>query len=278
MLSSKMNTARLPAELVLGTAALGTLAPAEASKLIRTALSLGVGWIDSTSSEISAEPQIANALPGMKGVRIATKVAPIDDRDTGTVRRTLIDSIYRSCARLRTDRLDALILEDARDLKSHAGVVWHTIKRLRDHGVLYDLGVCVREPNEALTALNDPDIRHIQIAFAPFDRRWRAPAVAEALAERPWVTVHARAAGFPSRIDAARIADLGRELGRESTIDLCLAYMRAVDWIDGAVVDVDSVAELTQSRGLFNRAALTPDEVAAVDKVLANTPRIYRVA
>ncbi len=278
MLSSNMNTARLPAELVLGTAALGTLAPAEASKLIRTALSLGVGWIDSTSTEVCSEPQIATALPGMKGVRIATRIAPIDDRDTGTVRRALIDSIYRSCARLRTDRLDALLLEDARDLKSHAGVVWHTIKHLRDHGVLYDLGVCVREPNEALAALNDPDIRHIQIAFAPFDRRWRAPAVAEALAERPWVTVHARAAGFPSRIDAARIADLGRELGRESSIDLCLAYMRAVDWIDGAVVDIDSLSELAQSRALFNRAALTSDEVAAVDKMLANTPRIYRVA
>jgi aryl-alcohol dehydrogenase-like predicted oxidoreductase len=273
-----MDTARLPAELVLGTAALGALAPEEALKLIRAGLAAGVGWIDSASAETSSEPQIANALPGMKGVRIATKIAPINDRDTGNMRRALIDSIYRSCVRLRTDRLDALLLDDARDLKSHAGVVWHTIKHLRDHGVVYDLGVCVREPNEALAALGDPDIRHLQIAFAPFDRRWRAPAVAEALAERPWVTVHARAAGFPSRIDAARITDLARELGRESPIDLCLAYMRATDWIDGAIVDIDSVAELGQSRALFNRPALDRDELAAVDKTLANTPRIYRVA
>ena len=55
-------------------------------------------------------------------------------------------------------------------------------------------------------------------------------------------------------------------------------YMRAVDWIDGAVVDIDSLGELAQSRALFNRAALTSDEVAAVDKTLANLPRIYRVA
>ena len=278
MLTLVMNTARLPAELVLGTEALGSLAPEEASKLVRTALSTGIGWVASTCAEVSSEPQIAAALPGMKGVRIATKIAPINDRDTGTVRRALIDSIYRSCARLRTDRLDALLLDDTRHIKAHAGVVWHTIKHLRDHGVIYDLGVCVREPNEALAALNDPEIRHIEIAFAPFDRRWRAPAVADALAERPWITVHARAAATPSRIDAARLTNLARELGRENAIDLCLAYMRAMDWIGGVIVDVDGQAELSQSRALFDRPVLNRDELAVVDKTLADVPRIYRIA
>jgi aryl-alcohol dehydrogenase-like predicted oxidoreductase len=278
MLIPIMSTARLPAELVLGTEALGALAPEEASRIVRTALSAGVGWIASTCAEASAEPQIAAALPGMKGVRVATKIAPINDRDTGNVRRALIDGIYRSCARLRTDRLDALLLDDTRHLKSHAGVVWHTIKHLRDHGVIFDLGVCVREPNEALAALNDPEIRHIEIAFAPFDRRWRAPAVADALAERPWVTVHARAAGYPSRMDAERIAILARDLGRESPIDLCLAYMRATDWINGAIVDVDSQSELTLSRKLFDRPVLNRDELAMVDRTLADLPRIYRIA
>jgi aryl-alcohol dehydrogenase-like predicted oxidoreductase len=278
MLILAMNTAHLPAELVLGTEALGHLAPEEASKLVRNALSTGIGWIASTCADVSGEPQIAAALPGMKGVRIATKIAPINDRDTGAVRRALIDGIYRSCARLRTDRLDALLLDDTRHLKSHAGVVWHTIKHLRDHGVIFDLGVCVREPNEALAALNDPDVRHIEIAFAPFDRRWRAPAVADALAERPWVTVHARAAGYPSRMDAERIATLARDLGRESPIDLCLAYMRATDWINGAIVDVDSHSELALSRKLFDRPVLNRDELAMVDRTLADLPRIYRIA
>jgi aryl-alcohol dehydrogenase-like predicted oxidoreductase len=278
MLILAMNTARLPAELVLGTEALTNLATDEATKLIRTALSTGIGWIDSASAELCSEPQIAAAMPGMKGVRIASKIAPINDRDTGIVRRALIDSIYRSCSRLRTDRLDALLLEDTRHLKSHAGVVWHTMKHLRDHGVIYDLGVCVREPNEALAALSDPDIRHIQIAFAPFDRRWRAPALAEALAERPWITVHAKAAGYPSRIDAQRIAGLARELGRQSPIDLCLAYMRSLDWISGVIIDVDSHNELALSRALFDRDALSSTELTTVDKTLADIPRIYRIA
>ena len=278
MLILAMNIARLPAELVLGTDALSALAPVESAKLIRTALSAGIGWIDSTCAETCAEPQIASALPGMKGVRIATKIAPINDRDTGAVRRGVIDAIYRSCARLRTDRLDALLLDGAYHLKSHAGVIWNTAKHLRDHGVIFDLGVCVREPNEALAALNDPDIRHIQIAFAPFDRRWQAPAVADALAERPWITVHAKAAGTPSRIDATRIANLARDLGRDSPIDLCLAYMRAMDWINGVIVDIDSPGELSQSRALFDRPVLTRDELAIVDKTLADVPRIYRIA
>jgi aryl-alcohol dehydrogenase-like predicted oxidoreductase len=273
-----MSTEHLPAELVLGTAALNALAPDDASKTVRAALTAGTGWIDVTSGDTISEQLIASSLPGMKGVRISTRIAPLDDRDTGNVRRALIDGIYGSCARLRTDRLDALLLQDARHLKSHAGVVWHTAKHLRDHGVIYDLGVCVREPNEALMALADPDIRHIQIAFAPFDRRWRAPAIAEALAERPWLTVHARAAGYPSRMDAARIATLTRDLGRESPIDLCLAYMRALPWIQGAVIDVDSLGELALSRALFDRPILDADELEAVDRALASVPRLYRIA
>lgn len=273
-----MSTSHPPAELVLGTAALEPRAPGEATKIVRAALSTGVGWIDSTSAEVCSEAQIAAALPGMKGVRIATRIEPIDSRDTGAVRRDLIDSVYRSCGRLRTDRLGALVLNDMRHMKTHAGVVWHTVKHLRDHGAIYDLGICVREPNEALAALNDPDVRYLQIAFTPFDRRWRAPALAEALAERPWVTVHARAAGYESRIETARLATLTCELGRESAIDLCLAYMRSLEWMNGVIVDIDSHAELALSRKLFDRPVLDRDELAAVDKALAEVPRIYRIA
>jgi hypothetical protein len=102
--------------------------------------------------------------------------------------------------------------------------------------------------------------------------------VADALAERPWVTVHARAAGYPSRMDAERIAILARDLGRESPIDLCLAYMRAADWINGAIVDVDSHCELSLSHKLFDRPVLNRDELAMVDRTLADLPRIYRIA
>jgi aryl-alcohol dehydrogenase-like predicted oxidoreductase len=272
-----MDTSYATAGLVLGTAQLGAVALRDAGYILRAALNAGVEWIDATAADV-AEPCIAAALPGTRGVRIATKIVPIDDRDTGAVRRTLIETIRRSCSAFRTDRLDTLLLSDARHLTAHAGVVWQTVKRLRDEGVLFDLGVCAETPEEALIAIADPDVRHLQIAFTAFDRRWRASGVAQALAKRPEITVHARAAGQPHRIDPARIARLVGDLERESAIDMCVAYMRAQSWISGIIIDVDSVAELAQTHALFKRSALAADEIGIIDRTLASAPRLFRIA
>ena len=273
-----MFTTHAPADLVLGTARLGTLAAADADRVLRAALTGSIAWIDAASESTGCEQKIASNLLGMKGVRISTTLTPHDDSDTGTVRRMLIDSIRRSCTRLRTDRLDVFLLDSARHLTSHAGVLWQTVKKLRDQGVLYDLGVCVETPEQALTALADPDIRHIQIAFTPFDRRWRTSGVEQALLDHPHLTIHARAARHTGRLNTMRVNALARELGRESAIDLCLAYIRGQSWIDGVIVDVDDLQELTLSRALFRRPVLTSDEIMAVDRTLASVPRLYRIA
>jgi hypothetical protein len=51
-----------------------------------------------------------------------------------------------------------------------------------------------------------------------------------------------------------------------------------MDWIGGVIVDVESQAELALTRTLFGRPVLNRDELAAVDKALADVPRIYRIA
>jgi spore coat polysaccharide biosynthesis protein SpsF len=166
------------------------------------------------------------------------------------------------------------------------GAVWTKLKELRDEGVLFDLGVSVYSPDEALSALAHRDVRHIQLPFNALDWRWRASGVIQAIAMRPDVTVHARSALLQGLLAAgpdaqwpsvegvdpealrANLWRLTRELRRDSPADLCLAYVRAQDWIDGVVVGMESLGQLALNLALFKRAPLTADEIAKVDEAL----------
>jgi spore coat polysaccharide biosynthesis protein SpsF len=294
-----MGTSHASAELVLGTAQLGMAygaanrtgqpSPRESELILRSAVSAGVKWVDTAAAYGSAEQRVGAALPGVKGVRIVTKLAPLDEFmeeiDAGTLRTAVMESVRRSCTRLGLDRIECLLLHRARHLTSHRGVIWNAVKQLRDEGVLYDLGVSVYSPDEAKVALADRDVRHIQLPFNALDWRWRESGVLQALAKRPGVTVHARSAllqgllaggeanwpqieGIDPAELTARLKRLARDLGRDSPADLCLAYVRAQPWIDGVVVGMESLGQLALNLALFKRPALTADEIAAVDKAL----------
>jgi len=295
-----MSITQTSAELVLGTAQLGLVYGAanrigqpsarDAELILHSAVSAGVKWIDTAAAYGSAEQRIGAALPGSKGVRIVTKLAPLDEfdetSDVGDIRQAVRDSVRRSCTRLGTDRLEGLLLHRAHHLTMRNGAVWGAVKALRDEGVIYDLGVSVYSPQEALAALADRDVRHIQLPFNALDWRWRDSGVFDALAKRPGVTVHARSAllqgllangneaRWPEGVDHAelnaRLESLTRDLDRDSPADLCLAYVRAQPWIDGVVVGMESLRQLALNVALFKRPPLTAAEIAAVD---ASLPR-----
>jgi aryl-alcohol dehydrogenase-like predicted oxidoreductase len=295
-----MGDARASAELVLGTAQLGLAYGAanrtgqpsdnEARMLLRAAVSAGVRWIDTAAAYGSSEQRIGAALPGSLRVRIATKLSPLSelpqDATAGAVRQAVSDSIRRSCTRLKTDRLEVLMLHRAEHLTAMNGAIWNTVKEFRDEGALYDLGVSVYSPEEALQAIADRDVRHIQLPFNVLDWRWRESGVIEALAKRPGVTVHARSAFLQGLLAAGtsaswpaiegidpqdlvhRLASLARELGRDSIADLCLAYVRAQTWIDGVVVGMENLQQLALNLALFKRPALSGAEIMRIDAAL----------
>ena len=260
----------------------------EAELILRSAASAGVQWIDTAAAYGSAEQRIGAALAGAKGARIVTKLAPLDEFDdaspSGAIRQAVVDSVRRSCTRLGADRLEVLLLHRAYHLTWRGGIVWNTLKELRDEGVIFDLGVSVYTPEEALAALDDPHVRHVQLPFNAIDWRWRSSGVIEGISRRPQVTIHARSAllqgllagdpgaRWPQGIDRAELTAslmrLTRDLDRDSPADLCLAYVRAQAWIDGIVVGMETVSQLALNLALFARPPLTQDEIAFVDATL----------
>jgi aryl-alcohol dehydrogenase-like predicted oxidoreductase len=243
-----MSKNQTSAEMVLGTANLGTPSGAREARLIlNAAVHARVRWIETSATYGASEQRIGQALQNAPGPRIVTKLPLIDQKLPATLARHLVlDSIHKSCSRLTTNRLDVAMLNHVSLLSSHGGIVWDTLKELRNQGHIHDLGVPVASPEEALIAIADKNVRYMQLQYNALDWRWRQSGVIEALASRGDITLHAHSALMhgllagapglaPTGIDADGLRKqlwiLARDLGRDCPADLCIAYVRAQPWM-----------------------------------------------
>ncbi|MBI3675867.1 MAG: aldo/keto reductase [Proteobacteria bacterium] len=291
------------AELVMGSVQLGlpygaanrTGKPSHASalRLVRRAADAGVTQFDTARAYGDSEDRLGEALQSRKSVRTITKLSPLSDLAADATRqevRAAVDaSVDQSLKALKRDRLDCLLLHRGVHMTAFGGAVWERlVERLEDGSVL-SLGVSVQSPQEALKALDCPDVRHIQMPFNILDWRWREANVIARIRERSCLTVHARSvylqgilaaddpAVWPS-IDGANPKELIRYIdafvcafGRDGAADLCLAYARGQDWIDGVVVGMENEHQLEENLRLSVRRPL---ERAACEEIDALMPRV----
>jgi spore coat polysaccharide biosynthesis protein SpsF len=293
-----------PAELVLGSVQLGlaygaanrTGKPSReaALRLVGQAIDGGISQFDTARAYGDSEDRLGEALADKKAVRTITKLSPLSDlapdASRDDVRAAVDASIAESLNALRRERLDCLLLHRAEHMRSHRGAIWERlVERLEDGSVL-SLGVSVSSPLEALSALACPDVVHLQLPFNLLDWRWRKAGFKTCLASRPNITIHARSTFLQGilassdvdvwpRIDGVYpqaliniIASLAHQLGRENAADLCLAYARGQDWIDGVVVGLETEDQLEDNLRLFIRRPLTAEECAIVEARIPHLP------
>jgi spore coat polysaccharide biosynthesis protein SpsF len=293
-----------PVELVLGSVQLGlaygaanrTGKPSReaALRLVGQAIDGGISQFDTARAYGDSEDRLGEALADKKAVRTITKLSPLNDlaldASRDAVRAAVDASIAESLTALRRERLDCLLLHRAEHMHSHRGAIWERlVERLEDGSVL-SLGVSVSSPLEALAALACPDVVHLQLPFNLLDWRWRKAGFKTCLASRPNITIHARSTFLQGilassdvdvwpRIDGVYpqaliniIASLAHQLGRENAADLCLAYARGQDWIDGVVVGLETEDQLEDNLRLFIRRPLTAEERAIVEARIPHLP------
>jgi aryl-alcohol dehydrogenase-like predicted oxidoreductase len=293
-----------PAELVMGSVQLGlsygaanrTGKPSHsaACQLVARAAESGVTKFDTARAYGDAEERLGEALTTRKTARTITKLSPLTELAPGASReqiRAAVDtSIESSLAALRRQQIDCLLLHRAQHMTAFGGAIWERlIERLED-GTVMTLGVSVQSAQEALAALDCSDVCHIQLPFNLLDWRWREAGVVKRIRSRSHVTIHARsvflqgvlAASDPDvwpkipGVDAPAVmtllADLAREFGRESVADLCLAYARGQDWIDGVVVGMETEEQLDENLRLFVRFPLAPEDCAALEMRMPRLP------
>jgi len=197
-------------------------------------------------------------------------------------------SIFRSCRELRMNRLPVVLLHRWFHRNMGKGAIWNRLRELQEEGVISELGVSVATPAEALEALNEPGIKHLQLPFNILDWRWKEAGVDQLLLNSD-IIVYARSTLLQGILTAdadlwplkksvnakewlEKIDYLVLELGRKNRNDLCFAYVRAQKWITSLVIGVESIVQLRENMKLFLRQSLNQEECAYVEETLAGAP------
>ena len=294
------------AALVLGTAQLGMgygaanssgMPPeSEAADIVRTAVQGGVRAIDTARGYGISEQRVGLALAArdLPPVTVLTKLDPLIHLTAGTPAdeavAAAVQSLNDSRRALRRERLDILMLHRPSHRTDWSGAVWHMLLRERDAGTIGKLGVSVQSLEEARAALTDRDVEHLQIPLNLLDRRWGSQDFGAAREARAGVTFHARSAllqGLLAGTPDARwpvfpgwspmqmmfqLHRLAQSFGRESLSDLCIAWVRAQNWIDGIVLGMETRAQIDTNLALFRRTPLSKEQCAAVTDAISGFP------
>lgn len=298
-----MRKAR-PAELVLGSVQLGLAygaanrtgkpSRAAACRLVSRAVDAGITKFDTARAYGDAEERLGEALRTSKAIRTITKLSPLSDlahdASRGDVRAAVDASIDASLYALRKPHIDCLLLHRAEHMRAFGGAIWERLVERLEDGTVLALGVSVQNTDEAIAALDCPDVRHMQLPFNLLDWRWEKAGVIDRIRDRSHVTIHARSVflqgvlasgdanvwpavdGVDADTVIGLIADIARDYTRDSAADLCLAYARGQDWIDGVVVGMETETQLDENLRLFVRAPLSPQDCAAIAKRVPHLP------
>lgn len=301
----RLKNNHLQSEFTLGTAQLGLkygiannsgLPPTdEAVSIIRYAIDHGLTHIDSARAYGEAEKRIGKALNTgyAERVHVVTKLDPLIDssmlNSTACLCKAVDASVFRSCRELHTETIQTILLHRWEHRYLEGGGLWQRLIELKHEGVINRLGVSVQTPEEALLALAEPEVGHIQIPFNILDWRWKKHGIEKAIIEREDVVVHARSTllqgllatnvkkmpNTPNELALKlnqTIENLVQEFGRDNRTDLCIAYVRAQKWIDSLVIGVETLAQLRENIALFQNPPLTEDECAVIENALTEAP------
>jgi spore coat polysaccharide biosynthesis protein SpsF (cytidylyltransferase family)/aryl-alcohol dehydrogenase-like predicted oxidoreductase len=266
----------------------------DAERIIHAALDYGITDIDTARAYGASERRIGQALrSGMQGrARVITKLDPLtalmDSASRQEIEFAVDASVFRSCYELNVPRLDVLMVHRWMHRYQYNDAIWNRLVQLRNDGIIANLGASVSTPDEAIAALQDPNVKHIQLPCNLLDWRWEQPEFLSAVAQRTDVDIHVRSAflqgillasqdvwptGFvDNAMYVSRIDRLVVDLKRESRADLCLAFLTGTEWISSVLVGVETELQLIANIQLARRPALTQEEKRYVREILGCAP------
>jgi spore coat polysaccharide biosynthesis protein SpsF (cytidylyltransferase family)/aryl-alcohol dehydrogenase-like predicted oxidoreductase len=240
----------------------------EAVEIIRQAITEGVKYIDTAAAYSESEKVIGKALQDgwADRVKIITKLSPFENNTKNVYTEVywklfVKNSVLKSCVNLNTSVIDTLMLHQAEHIKNE--IIVDELLKLRDDGVINNIGISVQNPNELKYSLRAEFVSLIQMPFNILDYRWDQliESVREAREKRGLI-VHARSAllqgllcsnedkkwesvGIKNSKQIVRwLREKYKQHKKMSISDLCIGYVNSQDWIDSVVVGVDAKQNL----------------------------------
>ncbi len=254
--------------------------------LIKKAVKSGITFIDTARGYELSENTIGRALnlKSLPEVSIVTKLSPFSlqelDQSTYKLNSLVLDSIAHSKENLRVEVLDTVLLHRAEHLQVKNGIIWKSLQKIKLNGEIKKLGVSVQTPEELFYSLEIDDVEHIQMPVNILDWRWEicVDEIKKTKKKRN-LTIHARSALLQGLLASSdqklwnkayikNSSDILEWLEnnvhichRRSIVDLCLAYVRSLNWIDGVVVGMETSKQLNENLKFFNFSELNLKEM-----------------
>jgi aryl-alcohol dehydrogenase-like predicted oxidoreductase len=145
--------------------------------MLKLARRSGIDSLDTARGYGDSERILGELALPSSGWRIITKLShAVTEGVSGkseAAERTR-KSVEDSLGALRLEQVDTLLLHRAIHRREYDGVVWDVLREYNRKGIIKRLGISAGNPDEAFEALNDPDIKVVQVASSLLDQRlWR---------------------------------------------------------------------------------------------------------
>lgn len=228
----------------LTSASYGETYDNESIAALHKARDLGVTLYDTAPAYGRSEDLIGKAFNGSPDVVLATKVGYLawDSRPDFTI-NGIVTSINKSLKRLRSDRIDLLLLHGAPPAVLDTDEIHEILSSLTEAGKIRYWGISAKSPSDALEVLKSHNVSVIQANFNMMDTRVITSGLFEEIARR--------GIGFVGRTPLC-FGFLAGKITKETTYphgDHRLNWSRAQleNWIDGSTellreVDVELAA------------------------------------
>lgn len=141
--------------------------------ILRLAREAGVRTLDTARAYGDSEGVIGALAGDDAHWQIITKIAPelAPDDDAQQAARAVEQSLICSREQLGRQRLDGVLLHRAEHRLAWGGAAWDVLRRQRDAKQIGAIGVSAGSPEQALEALDDPDVDALQVASSLLDQR-----------------------------------------------------------------------------------------------------------
>ena len=259
--------------------------------IIKTALDNNITDFDTAKAYGNSEEIIGIANEKYNNMNIITKLDTFPDVNETTtkdiIEKKINKSINDSRKFLKVKIIDTLLLH--RFSHYNNKFIWNHLLDLKKQNKIINIGVSVYYVKEAIEALKDKDIKHIQLPINILDGTWFCKEFLELVKKRHDVTIHCRSIFLQGILISSqdkwpnldninseeyvnKLDNLTRTFNFNNKIELCLSYVKSIDWIDGLLMGVDNVSQLKENIKLFNIRKLKKNEFDLIRTTFKNVP------
>ncbi len=262
-----MNEPVDPGRFVIGTAQFGLkygianrggqMSLDAARSILSRARADGICMLDTAALYGDSELRLGEL--GVDGWQIVTKLPPLPEKHSANAEFWVNQQIDRSLAKLKLDRVHAVLLHRPGQLLDSAGpALFAALAKLRDKGLVEKIGISIYEPDELENIWRKYRFDIVQAPLNVMDRRLEQSGWLSRLT-RDRCEVHVRSIFLQGLLTLRHLPkDLARwqalwdqwhdflVLHDISALDACLGYILSLPEVAKIVIGVDSEAHLKE--------------------------------